>query len=281
MPGPLGFCAPARPSPQARDRVPAQGWPPSTPVRRQAERGAGLDRGVGHDVTNPAAGTATRKRITAPGVRSTASGDAANLDALVGAGEGEADMLVAVVVVAVVVLGAAGVGLVKAGRRESGAERIRVREQATVDARRTLTAVWAMNDRRFEEYIADLCRRDGCTEVQRSGGRGDLGADVVGRLPDRRRIVVQCKRYAKHRTVGSRDLQTFNGTARQEHGADLPVFVASCVFTKDARNFAARHGVVLIDVNLLGFWNSGTTLVSLAELDISRSGTNRRLAPDE
>ncbi|MGW3509121.1 restriction endonuclease [Streptomyces sp. NPDC000994] len=91
-----------------------------------------------------------------------------------------------------------------------------------------------MDDRQFEEYVAELCRRDGCTDVRRVGGAGDLGADVTGRLPDGRRVVIQCKRYAKHRTVGSRDLQTFNGAARAEHRADVPVFVASCVFTRPA-----------------------------------------------
>ncbi|MGA4844664.1 restriction endonuclease [Streptomyces sp. G45] len=102
----------------------------------------------------------------------------------------------------------------------------------------------------------------------------------MGWLPDGRKIVVQCKRFAKHRSVGSRELQTFNGTARAEHGADVPVFVASCVFTAPARRFAARHGLVLIDVDLLGFWNGGTALGALVELDIGRSGSHRRLRPD-
>ncbi|MFJ4622388.1 restriction endonuclease [Streptomyces sp. NPDC088812] len=180
------------------------------------------------------------------------------------------------VVVAVVVA-----GLVRAGRREARAERKRLAEEARLRARRSLAAVWAMDDRAFEEYVAGLCRRDGCTEVRRVGGSGDLGADVTGRLPDGRKIVVQCKRYAKHRSVGSRDIQTFNGTARAEHGADVPVFVASCVFTRPARDFAARHGLCLIDVDLLGFWNGGTTLGSLVELDIGRSGTHHRLCPDQ
>lgn len=34
------------------------------------------------------------------------------------------------------------------------------------------------------------------------------------------------------------------------------------------------------DVDLLGFWNSGTALSALLDLDIGRSGTNRKLAPD-
>ncbi|MFB7456790.1 MULTISPECIES: restriction endonuclease [unclassified Streptomyces] len=185
-----------------------------------------------------------------------------------------------VVALAAVVAAAVVTGLVRAGRREAVAERDRLAEEARRRARGSLEAVWAMDDRRFEEYVAELCRRDGCTDVRRVGGAGDLGADVTGRLPDGRRIVIQCKRYAKHRSVGSRDLQTFNGTARAEHRADVPVFVASCVFTRPAREFAARHRLRLIDVDLLGFWNSGTTLASLLDLDIGRSGTNRRLHPD-
>ncbi|WP_055701532.1 MULTISPECIES: restriction endonuclease [Streptomyces] len=186
-------------------------------------------------------------------------------------------LLVALVgVVAAVVCTA----LVRAGRREARAEQARLAEDAKRQARRSLEAVWAMDDRAFEEYVAELCRRDGCTDVKRVGGAGDLGADVTGRLPDGRRLVVQCKRYAKHRAVGSRDIQTFNGTARAEHGADVPVFVASCVFTKPAREFAARQELCLIDINLLGFWNSGTPLASFLDLDIGSSGNNRRLHPD-
>ncbi|MEF9902364.1 restriction endonuclease [Streptomyces sp. P9-A2] len=187
---------------------------------------------------------------------------------------------VLLVALAAVVAAAVTAGLVRAGRREARAERGRLAEEARRQARRSLDVVWAMDDREFERYVADLCRRDGCTDVTRVGGAGDLGADVTGYLPDGRRFVIQCKRYAKHRTVGSRDLQTFNGTARVEHGADVPVFVASCVFTKPAREFAARHRLCLIDVNLLGFWNSGTSLISFLDLDISRSGTHRKLPPD-
>ncbi|WP_030222923.1 restriction endonuclease [Streptomyces bikiniensis] len=189
------------------------------------------------------------------------------------------------VTVALLVLGVLGAGglagfLVRAGRREAEAEKARLAEQARIQAVRSMEAVWTMDPLQFEEYVAELCRRDGCTDVRRVGAANDLGADVIGRLPDGRKLVVQCKRYAKHRTVGSPDLQKFNGTARSEHGADVPLFVASCKFTKQARAFAARHGLVLIDVDLLGFWNSGTALTSLLDLDIGRSGTNRKLAPD-
>ncbi|MFF5767027.1 restriction endonuclease [Streptomyces tanashiensis] len=188
----------------------------------------------------------------------------------------------ALVLVLLAVLAAGGVvgGLVRSGRREAEAEKARLAEQSRIQAVRSMEGVWAMDPLQFEEYVAELCRRDGCTEVRRVGAANDLGADVMGRLPDGRKLVVQCKRYAKHRTVGSPDLQKFNGTARSEHGADVPLFVASCKFTKQARAFAARHNLVLVDVDLLGFWNSGTALTTLLDLDIGRSGTNRKLAPD-
>ncbi|MFF8288940.1 restriction endonuclease [Streptomyces sp. NPDC016309] len=186
-----------------------------------------------------------------------------------------------VLVVSVVLGAGALVGvLVRAGLREAEAERIRLAEQARLRAVRSMEAVWGMGHREFEEFVADLCRRDGCTGVRRVGGANDLGADVTGRLPDGRKLVVQCKRYAKHRSVGSPDLQKFNGTARSEHGADVPLFVASCTFTRQARAFAARHRLVLVDVDLLGFWNSGTALTALLDLDIGRSGSHRRLGPD-
>lgn len=189
-------------------------------------------------------------------------------------------VLLVVIVSAAVAAGAAVVaGLVRAGRRESEAEQARLSEQARLDARRSMDAIWKMDGRQFEEFIAQLCRRDGCTDVKRVGGAGDLGADVTGRLPDGRRLVVQCKRYAPHRSVGSRDIQTFNGTARLEHGADVPLFVASCVFTREARAFAAKQKLTLIDVDLLGFWNNGTTLMSFLDLDIGRSGNHHKLGP--
>lgn len=189
--------------------------------------------------------------------------------------------MVALLLVVAVLAGAALItGLVRAGQRESAAERARLAEQKRVQAQRSLDAIWGLDGTGFEEYIAELCRRDGCTEVRRVGGAADLGADVIGLLPDGRRLVIQCKRYAKHRSVGSPAIQTFNGTARSEHGADVPLFVASCVFTRHARSFAERHAIALFDIDLLGFWNSGTPLTTLLDLDIGRSGTNRKLKPD-
>src|SRR5688572_29200652 len=82
------------------------------------------------------------------------------------------------VLVLAAMIGAALVGgLVQAGRRESEVEKARLAEQARPAVLRSMEKVWAMDSREFEEHIAPLCRRDGCTDGKRVSGVGDLGAD--------------------------------------------------------------------------------------------------------
>jgi restriction system protein len=117
----------------------------------------------------------------------------------------------------------------------------------------------------FEQWVADLLRRSGFTQVEVSGGAGDLGADVTALAPDRRRVVIQCKRYAVDRRVGSPDVQRFAGTARQLHGADIAAIVTTSTFTQPAADTAARLGIRLIDRELLTRWAAdGLLPVALA-----------------
>lgn len=106
----------------------------------------------------------------------------------------------------------------------------------------------------FEHWVADLLRRSGFTHVVVSGGAGDLGADVVARAPDQRLVVVQCKRYAADRRVGSPEVQRFAGTARQLHGADIAAIVTTATFTRPAQTTAARLGIRLVDREMLARW---------------------------
>jgi restriction system protein len=92
--------------------------------------------------------------------------------------------------------------------------------------------------RRFETYIAELCRRDGCTKVVVSGKSGDLGADIVGYLADGRKLVVQC--------------------------------------AKDALGLALRQDIVALHRDLLGSWVKGAHLETLMPLNGSGDGTRRR-----
>ncbi|MFE3205822.1 restriction endonuclease [Embleya sp. NPDC059237] len=126
----------------------------------------------------------------------------------------------------------------------------------------SLAGVDAMSGREFEHLVADLCRRDGCSRVRVSGGAGDLGADVVGLLPDGRRFVVQCKRFSVTSKVGSPDMQRFLGTGRHVHGAQVLIFATSSLFTTPARNLGVAQSVVLIDRDRLGAWLSGRSALS-------------------
>ncbi|MFD0307248.1 restriction endonuclease [Streptomyces sp. NPDC127119] len=128
--------------------------------------------------------------------------------------------------------------------------------------RRTLAEVDAMTGTEFEELVAGLCRRDGCTEVRRVGGSHDNGADVLGRLPDGRTMVIQCKRYMPSSTIASRELRDLLG-AKVHFRADLAVFVATTRFSRPSEEFAVEHGILAVHRDHLGLWNNGVPLASL------------------
>lgn len=140
--------------------------------------------------------------------------------------------------------------------------------------RRTLAEVDTMTGTEFEHLVADLCRRDGCTEVRRVGGANDNGADVVGRLPDGRSMVVQCKRYAPTRTIASREMRDLLG-AKVHFGADVAVFVATTRFSRPSEQFAVHNGILAVHRDHLGLWNAGTPLLSLGAVNGSGQGDTR------
>jgi restriction system protein len=106
----------------------------------------------------------------------------------------------------------------------------------------------------FEEYVAALCERDGCRDVQRVGGAGDLGADILAVTPTGRRMLVQCKRYAPSRRVGSPEVQRVGGTYAVVHGADLAVVVTTAAYTEAAVEYARMAGIRLVDGAELAEW---------------------------
>ncbi|MFJ7182401.1 restriction endonuclease [Streptomyces massasporeus] len=116
----------------------------------------------------------------------------------------------------------------------------------------------ALTPEEFEEAIAALCERDGCSGVEVVGGAGDLGADVLAVTPDGRRIVVQCKRYDASNRVGSQDLQRFGGTCFTVHEADVAVLVSTSDFTAPALEYATQCGILCVDGESLEAWTDGT-----------------------
>ncbi|NNN31014.1 restriction endonuclease [Streptomyces sp. S3(2020)] len=156
-------------------------------------------------------------------------------------------------------------------------DRLWRQEEVVKAGRRTLADVDAMTGTEFEDLVASLCRRDGCTDVRRVGGANDNGADVVGRLPDGRTLVIQCKRYTPTSTIASRELRDLLG-AKVHCGADLAVFVTTTRFSGPSQKFAVQNGILAVHRDHRGLWNNGASLLSLSEVNGRGQGDSRHRA---
>ncbi len=125
-------------------------------------------------------------------------------------------------------------------------------ERRLADHERHISVTDGMSGPEFEQFVARLMRESGCRSVRVSGGSGDMGADVTGRAPDGRRVVVQCKRYTG--PLGSPHVQRFAGTARDIHGADVALLVTTGHPTRQAVDVARRCRITLVDRAALARW---------------------------
>lgn len=114
-----------------------------------------------------------------------------------------------------------------------------------------------MSPSQFEEFLAHLCVRDGCTRVQVVGGANDHGADVLYVDPHGRRGLIQAKRYAPGNGVGNEHVQIVNGTYRDAHSCAHAAIVTTSHFTKSAQAFAKLVGIRLLDQQRLDMWIRG------------------------
>ncbi|MCX4616347.1 MULTISPECIES: restriction endonuclease [Streptomyces] len=174
-------------------------------------------------------------------------------------------------------IGAMGWWLWRTDRIARARDRRWRQDEEVKAGRRTLAEVDGMTGTEFEELVASLCRRDGCTEVRRVGGSHDNGADVLGRLPDGRAMVIQCKRYAPSSTIASRELRDLLG-AKVHFRADVAVFVTTTRFSRPSEKFAVEHGILAVHRDHLGLWNSGASLLSLSGVNGHGQGDLRHRA---
>ncbi len=115
-----------------------------------------------------------------------------------------------------------------------------------------------MSPGEFEEFLADLCLRDGCRNVHVVGGANDHGADVLYIDPHGQPGLIQAKRYARGNSVGNEHVQIVNGTYRDAHGCTHAAIVTTSHFTQAAQAFAHRVGIALIDGPRLDAWARGS-----------------------
>ncbi|WP_101254006.1 restriction endonuclease [Streptomyces barkulensis] len=121
------------------------------------------------------------------------------------------------------------------------------------------TAVDTMGRREFEDHVAGLCRRDGCT-VTSTGSDSGPSTELVGHTADGRRLVVRCEHATPHRAVESGAMWEFAGMAKLELEAEVALFVTTSAFTPAALGLAARHGITAVHRALLEAWSTGTAL---------------------
>ncbi|WP_327253872.1 restriction endonuclease [Streptomyces sp. NBC_01244] len=119
----------------------------------------------------------------------------------------------------------------------------------------------AMHWREFQQHVAGLLRRDGCTGVEVYGGHGgDRGVDISAKTADGRSVAVQCKNFAPFRHVLSGEMQKFLGASKVLHQADVALYVATCAFTRESLAIAAQGGVTAVHRGLLEAWSAGVRL---------------------
>ena len=118
------------------------------------------------------------------------------------------------------------------------------RERRLVRRLRGIDALRAMNWREFEILMRWVFESQGF-RAERVGGDGaDGGVDIILRR-GRQVVLVQCKQW-KTRQVAVGVVRELLGVIALE-GADAGIVVTCGVFTKDARAFAQRANITLID----------------------------------
>lgn len=118
----------------------------------------------------------------------------------------------------------------------------RLRSQAR-RAELKLSQLATLTPEGFEEFVAELFEALGY-EVERVGGSGDEGADLLVRKAGLLGVV-QCK-YHKRGVVGSPDLQKFLGTVHHTR-SHKGFFVTTSTFSLAGERFVAEHPIELVD----------------------------------
>lgn len=104
-----------------------------------------------------------------------------------------------------------------------------------------------MNGHEFEQYSADILRKNGFSNVYVTKGSGDFGIDILA-SKDGWKYAIQCKKYSSK--VGNHAVQeAYSG--KDYYNADIAVVMTNNFFTPAAIKTADRLDVELWDRNKL------------------------------
>ncbi|MGW7423325.1 restriction endonuclease [Streptomyces sp. NPDC054813] len=115
----------------------------------------------------------------------------------------------------------------------------------------------------LERHVADLLRRDGCTDIAVRQANKDRSIGVTARTAEGRTVAVQCKKHTSRRSIRSADMQKFVGAARAVDRVDGALSVATCNFSSEAQAIAKLSGIITVDRDELEAWSAGAPLRGL------------------
>lgn len=116
---------------------------------------------------------------------------------------------------------------------------------------KTLGDLLVLSAREFEQRVADLFVLVGYSNVQTTGGSGDLIADIICTSPYGEKVVVQCKRYMRDHNVSSPEVQKFADMVYAYHKADKGIFITTSLFTEPAIELGKTLHIELINGEML------------------------------
>lgn len=104
----------------------------------------------------------------------------------------------------------------------------------------------------FQEFVAEILRHTGYTDVEVTGKSGDQGGDVLAKK-DGKSIVIQAKRYSIDSKVSNSAVQEAYG-AKAYYSTDVGAVITNTLYTRGAKDLAGKTGVILWDrQDLMGF----------------------------
>jgi restriction endonuclease Mrr len=143
-------------------------------------------------------------------------------------------------------------------RAEREARETKVEEDAAREAALSgdIGLILALSPAQFGYAMAVVLRMLGMKNIQRVGGRGHLSVVITAHDASERTVLVQCKRRASTKKIGSPEIEKFIGMAHLHHHSDLKLFVTTSEYTNRARTLAPLHDVQLM---------SGSDIENLAQ----------------
>ena len=128
--------------------------------------------------------------------------------------------------------------------REEAAQR---EKKAYPDRIGALQSLLNLTPSQFEIAIVDLLKFWGYSNVEHTGGSGDLPADIVCYDATGQKTIVQCKHYMPGNLVSLLEVQTFIDLMVAQHRALVGIYVTTSGYAEPALALGQTHHIMMID----------------------------------